>query len=54
MNPRRKSMSGGPQRPPRPPWIAGVTIGLVILGMASGAMALGVTWALSGNGGKSK
>jgi hypothetical protein len=31
-----------------------MAIGLVILGMASGAMALGVTWALTGTDGKSK
>jgi len=38
---------GGPGAKPAPPWLAGAAIGLTLLGMASGAMALGAGMALS-------
>lgn len=48
--PRMQSPPGPPPRPPALPWFAGMAIGLTILGIASTAMALGATWALSGAG----
>jgi hypothetical protein len=38
---------GGPAPQPTPSWLAGATIGLTILGMASSAIALGAGLALS-------
>lgn len=46
---RAKSNGSGsatPSIPPVPPWLAGATIGLAILGMAGSAMALGTSLAL--------
>ncbi len=48
--PRMKDPGTRPPPPPRPtpPWLAGAAIGIVLFGMASGAMALGASWALMG------
>ncbi|MBN8874646.1 MAG: hypothetical protein J0H67_17550 [Rhodospirillales bacterium] len=54
----RAKQSAEPSRPPSPaapptaPWLAGAAIGMTLLGLASGAMAMGAGWALSGFGGK--
>ena len=45
--PRPKTSGGGPVPLPTPPWLAGAAIGLAILGMAGGAMALGTGLALT-------
>jgi hypothetical protein len=47
---RFKDTAGGPTQRPVPPWFAGAAIGLAILGMAGGAMALGTGLALSKTG----
>lgn len=44
---RHKNSAGGPTPLPAPPWLAGMAIGLTILGMASSAMALGAGLALT-------
>lgn len=45
---RAKTTDGsGPKPPNPPPWLAGATIGLAILGMAGTAMAMGAGLALS-------
>jgi hypothetical protein len=43
-------MKSSPDRPtgrPPSPWLAGMAIGLTIMGMASSAIVLGAGWALS-------
>ncbi|HUN42093.1 MAG TPA: hypothetical protein VMU81_17535 [Acetobacteraceae bacterium] len=42
----KASTGSGPGAKPVPPWLAGAAIGLTILGMASGAIALGAGMAL--------
>jgi len=44
----KASAGGGPDAKPEPPWLAGAAIGLTLLGMASGAIALGAGLALTG------
>jgi hypothetical protein len=48
--PRRKQGAGAPPPAPRPvpPYLIGAAIGLAILGIASGAFALGAGWAIGG------
>jgi hypothetical protein len=47
--PRMKNTSDRPSNPmPQLPWLAGAAIGLAIMSMASGAMAMGAGWALGG------
>ena len=43
----KESNTGGSAAKPQPSWLAGATIGLTILSMASGAMALGAGLALT-------
>jgi hypothetical protein len=51
---RKTNPGGGPPPLPTPPWLAGVAIGLTILGMASSAMVLGagLAWSQTAAGGK--
>ncbi len=51
---RKTNPGGGPAPLPPPPWLAGVAIGLTILGMASSAIAFGagLAWSQSISRGK--
>jgi hypothetical protein len=51
---RMKNVPDRPEGRPPTPWLAGIAIGFTIMSMASGAIALGAGWALSGPPTKSK